>query len=75
MRVSSDQADVGYANFDPSYHYEITLDGMGVTNVITADEEEGYIVIADKPIRAVGGEIVKKMLYGVVVIDKMMRGI
>lgn len=77
MRVSANPSDPGYANFDPRFHYDVTLDGMGMnpSAVVTADEEEGFVYLAEMPLRVVGDEIAMKMLFGKVVIDKALKGI
>ena len=46
MRVSADKNDPGFENFNPmKYHYEVLLDGEPVSNCITADEENGFVLV------------------------------
>lgn len=45
MRISSDENDLGYLNYDPKTKYEIFLNGDKQDNVITADEENGYLLL------------------------------
>lgn len=49
MRISADRADPGYANFEASMAAEkkpiIYLDGVKQEDVITADTDQGFIVV------------------------------
>lgn len=69
MRSSVLKDDPGYVNFEYG-KYEVFLNGKHLRFVITADEEEGF-VLAHKPgpfgvpyLNDEGTETVKEILYG-----------
>ena len=45
MRVSVKKTDIGYV--DDPMNYEVSLDGEILKNCITADEEEGMVIVYD----------------------------
>lgn len=71
MRVSTDEDDPGYINFN--CYYNVTVDGLEVREVVTADEELGYVLKAVQPFQVVDDEIVLEVLYGDVVITKLTK--
>lgn len=69
MRVSTDKNDTGYANF--LGHFAVTLDGAELQDVVTADEEAGYVYKAVEPFQVARDEVVMEELYGTVVITEL----
>lgn len=75
MRVSTDKNDPGYPNFQG--YYKVTVDGVEVQEVITADAEKGYVLKGVEPLQTAwcGDEqdyvILQEEMYGDVVITKI----
>ncbi|MGO4641708.1 hypothetical protein AB4Z43_25030 [Mesorhizobium sp. 2RAF45] len=46
MRISADNDDAGYVSAERRRGVRIYLDGIDLKDVITADEEDGYILRA-----------------------------
>jgi hypothetical protein len=45
MRISADQQDPGYVNRQKHGKCCITLNDKIITHVLTADEEEGFVIV------------------------------
>ena len=74
MRISVDRADPGYrprilSGF-PRENYDVFLDGTPLEFVVTADDEEGIVLVHEKDetgvFRHVGGVLMRRELRGVV---------
>ncbi|PBC23475.1 MULTISPECIES: hypothetical protein [unclassified Mesorhizobium] len=68
MRISADIGDAGYVPAEDRHGVRIFLDGIEIKDVITADEECGYILRARRDslclLVAKDGELVTDEMYG-----------
>jgi hypothetical protein len=67
MRTSSDPQDPGFANFIPG-KWEVYLDGRLVKQCVTADEEQGFVVLHSVDdyghVIVCGGQVEKLVFHG-----------
>jgi hypothetical protein len=71
MRVSIFENDPGFATLAPNTAYETYLDGVKISEVVTADEEEGMVVVMapwEDQLRNTAAELLTQTKYGKVVI-------
>jgi len=70
MRISADKDNVGYVPAEQRRGVQIRLDGQELSEVITADEEQGYVcrIMRDDQHRIVtkGGTVATEELRGTV---------
>lgn len=79
MRLSSDRADPGFlpalVGPAPRPRFDVTLDGELVQGVVTADEEEGLVVVhvrdEDGGFRHREGVVLREVHRGVVTITRV----
>lgn len=73
MRFSSDPTDRGYDHYLTAKHFnlrvDVTLDGVPLKSVMTADDVEGIAVVCADPLRVVDDEVATETLRGVVAFE------
>ena len=68
MRVSVDEADPGY--IDSPTGWDVSLDGVLIELVITADEEVGFVLKYRIPLEVINDLLQVEELWGVVVVTE-----